>query len=1195
MKYLIPFICSLLLLISKSNAQGDNLPGVTLASGDTNCTYTFGTVNGATTTFTNPAFCDYFVGTPHLNDVFYNFVAIETQHVISVIPIGNNSDLDIIIQVLSYNGGTSYSEVACFDEPGGGGEQTIVLADNINIGETYYIRIYDYGAADATSPNFDICILHIPENPFDLYIDNESTDESVVSIGDQVYMDCDQNFSGTCDGCNNLSPNPEVGFFLSTDQNYQSGSDLELHTESTTIGESDASEGADYNWTVPNSTSPGNYYILFVADYDNQHGESDEGNNVVSIPITITSPCTEVSISQQPSNQTVTSGNTAIFSVTVSGTSPFSYQWRKNGTNISGANSDSYTTPTLAVSDNGDSYSCYVTNCGGSESVLSNSANVSVSANCNPVSISQNPQNQSVTEGSSATFSVSVSGTSPFTYQWIGNGAVLLGATSSSYTTSNLDVSDDGDYYSCQVTNCNGQEYENSNNAYVYVSSNCDPVYVTQQPQNQYVNEGQTATFSVSAGGTTPFTYQWRKNGAVLLGATSSSYTTSNLDISDDGDYYSCQVTNCNGQEYENSNNAYVYVSTTTPTVTVNSPNGGESFVSGENVIIISTITGEIISKEVEYSIDGGNNWETLLITSLAEMQYTWEIPNYTSAECLVKVTIDYLGGTSYDISNSTFTMTSTSQGIPFDLDDNLSHLFWPYDNSTWDDNPNSALRDGWIGGSEGSGSHGYGEGGHTGTEFFADDWNRLSSGGDCDATFYAPLSGTVIFVRDEDPDKCICWGVAVGIPCGSGNRVIIQSDYDNNYAFYILHLNDVYVSEGQYVNVETPIGGIGSTGNSNNAHAHVALFKNIYTTMTYEDGSTTTFYNFLTNGQVVGQNLSPVNPVTAKFKFDAILPGVGGTIIEPISVSGSAILCQGQTVTLTAPLATSYFWNTGETSQSIIVDAEGEYFVSTFNQNGNLAATSSTIITEYSTQNEVQILNSTAGVCTGASSILSTNFSDINNDDGTISDGANYQWSTGETSPYISVTQPGTYSITYQDPFGCTSSTDEITITEFPNPTQPTIQANENQLAASSITNVTYQWLFNGEPIEDATTQFHTATEEGYYTILIIDVNGCSSISDPVFLSSDTVSTFDIQRESIKIYPNPSTGKFIIEFEYLMDVQEISIYNLIGQKVSHNYNTISSNIIEIDITNDTNPIGIYYVKINTAESSYTKQIILMK
>jgi hypothetical protein len=61
------------------------------------------------------------------------------------------------------------------------------------------------------------------------------------------------------------------------------------------------------------------------------------------------------------------------------------------------------------------------------------------------------------------------------------------------------------------------------------------------------------------------------------------------------------------------------------------------------------------------------------------------------------------------------------------------------------------------------------------------------------------------------------------------------------------------------------------------------------------------------------------------------------------------------------------------------------------------------------------------------------------------------------------------------------------------------------------------------------------------------------------------------------------------------MDVQEISIYNLIGQKVSHNYNTISSNIIEIDITNDTNPIGIYYVKINTAESSYTKQIILMK
>src|ERR1700730_8205480 len=48
---------------------------------------------------------------------------------------------------------------------------------------------------------------------------------------------------------------------------------------------------------------------------------------------------------------------------------------------------------------------------------------------------------------------------------------------------------------------------------------------VTIQPPSATVITGQTATFSVSVSGATPVGYQWKKNGAVINGATAASYT----------------------------------------------------------------------------------------------------------------------------------------------------------------------------------------------------------------------------------------------------------------------------------------------------------------------------------------------------------------------------------------------------------------------------------------------------------------------------------------------------------------------------------------------------------------------------------------------------------------------------------------------------------------------------------------------
>ena len=79
-------------------------------------------------------------------------------------------------------------------------------------------------------------------------------------------------------------------------------------------------------------------------------------------------------ITQQPSSQTVTVGQTATFSVTATGTAPLSYQWQKNNSTIMNApNSPSYTTPVLAATDSGATFRVIVSN-GVNPSATSNAA-----------------------------------------------------------------------------------------------------------------------------------------------------------------------------------------------------------------------------------------------------------------------------------------------------------------------------------------------------------------------------------------------------------------------------------------------------------------------------------------------------------------------------------------------------------------------------------------------------------------------------------------------------------------------------------------------------------------------------------------------------------------------------------------------------------------------------------------------------
>lgn len=280
-------------------------------------------------------------------------------------------------------------------------------------------------------------------------------------------------------------------------------------------------------------------------------------NNVVgdvgSVPVTVSVSDVDVapSISSQPAALSVVAGSEAVFAVVARGTEALSYQWRRNGVAITGANAPVLKLAAVSEAD-ATGYSVQVSNTAGS--ATSDAAQLSVSAGAAPTvapTIVTQPVSVLVNSGNTATFAVGVSGSGPLSYQWLRNGSPISGATSAFYSMAAVTIGDAATY-AVQVSNSVGSE--TSWNVVLTVNQSEQPAAVTlvSHPSPQIQSPGGSATFAVAVTGSGPISYQWLKNGAPITGAISGVLTLTGI-VAEDAASYSVTVGNGLGSVTSNA------------------------------------------------------------------------------------------------------------------------------------------------------------------------------------------------------------------------------------------------------------------------------------------------------------------------------------------------------------------------------------------------------------------------------------------------------------------------------------------------------------------------------------------------------------------------------------------------------------------------------------------------------------------
>ena len=175
------------------------------------------------------------------------------------------------------------------------------------------------------------------------------------------------------------------------------------------------------------------------------------------------------------------------------------------------------------------------------------------------------------------------------------------------------------------------------------------------------------------------------------------------------------------------------------------------------------------------------------------------------------------------------------------------------------------------------------------------------------------------------------------------------------------------------------------------------------------------------------------------------------------------------------------------------------------------------------------------------------------------------YDWTDGSETEDISGLLPGMYTVVVMDNTGCERS-ERVNVNEIP-AFVVNISVSGNILTADAGTS--WQWYLNGIEIPGAIAVSYTATENGSYSVLATDVNGCSVLSEEMEFVLTAV--FEIENlNAVTLFPNPAADMLNIRFLYngLEKDALISVYDITGSKIAENKFPLQSgeNLFQINL-----------------------------
>ncbi len=338
-------------------------------------------------------------------------------------------------------------------------------------------------------------------------------------------------------------------------------------------------------------------------------------------------------ITNQPTSRTVSPDSNVTFTVGAEGPPPLRYQWRFQNEDVEDATNATFFVNNAHVTNNG----IYCVAVLGPNS-FTLSSNVTLIVNGAPYVTTQ-PQGQTLPAGTNCSFSAAAVGPGPFSYRWQLFSTNLVAPDTNVLSLTNLQAGNAGDY---AVVVSNKFGYATSEVATLVVIPTLP--FLTQQPQGFTGPAGTNVTFTVSATGTEPFSYQWLFNGTNLPGRTAATLTLTNIQSPNIGDY-SVIVSNSVGTN--TSDIATLIVTAAPPTFIVQPQSVGATL--GAEVLFNATAVGtEPINYQWQFGSSdfAGATGPNLVFTNVA----------YTNTGNYAAVATNVLGSATSTVATLTVT-----------------------------------------------------------------------------------------------------------------------------------------------------------------------------------------------------------------------------------------------------------------------------------------------------------------------------------------------------------------------------------------------------------------------------------------------------------------------------------------------------------------------------------------------------------